>query len=64
MSELVAIWLAGIVFLLLFFAVAAPLLRYTRFGRAQQLEPGELFKVLAVCIGLACVLYSLLWLAA
>lgn len=64
MPELAAIWLAGLVILLLFFAIAAPILRYTRFGRAQQLSPGELLKVLAVCIALCCTLYSLLSLAA
>lgn len=64
MPELVAIWLAGLVILLLFFALAAPLLRYTRLGRAQQISPGELFKVLAVTITLCCALYSLLSLAA
>jgi hypothetical protein len=64
MPELVAIWLAGLVILLLFFALAAPILRYTRFGRAQQISPGELLKVLAVCIALCCALYSLLTIVA
>lgn len=64
MPELVAIWIAGLVFLLLFFALAAPILRYTRFGRAQQVTPGELFKVLALCVGLSCAVYSVLSLAA
>lgn len=64
MPELVAIWVAGIVFLLLFFALAAPILRYTRVGREQQVAPGELFKVLALCVGLCCAVYSLLSLAA
>lgn len=64
MPELVSIWVAGLVFLVLFFALAAPILRYTRFGRAQQVAPGELLKVLALCVALSCAVYSLLSLAA
>ena len=63
MSELAAIWLAGLVVLLLFWSVAAVILRFTRFGRAQDLALGDVFKVLAVCVTLSCGLYSLLALA-
>lgn len=60
MSELVAIWLAGLVLLLVTFGVAAALLRYTASGRAYEIALGELFKALAVCFALGCVVYMLL----
>jgi hypothetical protein len=60
MPELVAIWLAGLVLLLLLFGVVGSLLRFTPSGRAQRLPLGDLFKVLVVCIGLICGVYTLL----
>jgi hypothetical protein len=58
--EIVAVWLAGLVVLLLVFAATAAILRFTAAGRAQGVSPGELFKVLAVCITVACVVYTAL----
>ena len=46
--------------LLLTFGVAAALLRYTASGRAYEIALGELFKALAVCFALGCVVYMLL----
>ncbi|HKH17204.1 MAG TPA: hypothetical protein VKA57_06730 [Solirubrobacteraceae bacterium] len=63
MPELVAIWVAGLVVLLLFWALSAAILRFTRVGRAQELSARDLFKVLAVCVALSCALYSLVSLA-
>lgn len=59
MPELVAIWVAGLVVLLLAFGVAAALLRFTASGRALGIEPGELFRALAVCFALGCAVYTL-----
>jgi hypothetical protein len=60
MPELVAIWVAGLVLLLLAFGVAAALLRLTASGRAHGIALGELFKALAVCFALGCAVYTLL----
>jgi hypothetical protein len=64
MPELVAIWLAGLVLLLVVFGVAGALLRYTPSGRAQRMPLGDLFKVLVVCVGLICAVYTLIALIA
>jgi hypothetical protein len=63
MPELVAIWLAGLVMLLLAFGVAAALLRFTASGREHGIALGELFTALAVCFALGCAVYTLLALA-
>ena len=63
MPELVAIWLAGLVLLLLAFGVTAALLRFTASGREHEIALGELFKALAVCFALGCAVYTLLALA-
>jgi hypothetical protein len=60
MPELVAIWVAGLILLLLVSGVAAALLRFTASGRAQGVAIGELFKALAVCFALGCAVYTLL----
>ena len=60
MPELVAIWLSGLVLLLVLFALIAALLRYTRSGRAQQMPLSDVFKVLAVTLGLVCAVYTAL----
>jgi hypothetical protein len=60
MPELVAIWLSGLVLLLVLFALIAALLRYTRSGRAQQMPLSDVLKVLAVSIGLVCAAYTVL----
>ena len=60
MPEIVAIWLSGLVLLLLLFGVVAALLRYTPSGRAQRMSLADAFKVLVVCIGLICVVYTAL----
>jgi hypothetical protein len=64
MSELAAIWLAGLAVGCLAAATVAALLRFTRLGRAQELRLGDLLKVIAVSIGLGCVALSLLTLVA
>ena len=60
LPELVAIWLSGLVLLLVLFGVVAALLRYTPSGRAQQMPLADVFKVLAVCHGLMCAVYTAL----
>ena len=60
MSEFVAIWVAGVAVLLLVGAAAGVFLRFTRVGREQELTLGEVVKVLLVCVGCACVAYTLL----
>jgi hypothetical protein len=59
-SELVAIWVAGAAVLLLVGLAAGVFLRFTRVGREQELTLGEVVKVLVVCVGFACVAYTLL----
>jgi formate-dependent nitrite reductase membrane component NrfD len=60
MPELVAIWLSGLVLLLVLFGLIAALLRYTSSGRAQRMPLSDVFKVLAVTIGLVCAAYTAL----
>ena len=60
MSELVAIWVAGAAVLLLVALAAGVFLRFTRVGREQDLTLGEVVKVLVVCVGFACIAYTLL----
>jgi len=60
MPELAAIWLAGLVLLIVLFGVVSALLRFTAVGRAQRIERGDLLKVLVVSVGLICAVYSLL----
>jgi hypothetical protein len=60
MPELVAIWVAGLVLMLLSFGAIAALLRFTPSGRAQRLPLGDVLKVLAIVIGLSCAVISLL----
>ena len=57
---LLAVWLTGLVLFLLMWSSSALLLRTTRAGRRSELEPGDVTKVIAVCIGLCCALLSLL----
>jgi hypothetical protein len=59
-SELVAIWVAGAAVLLLVALAAGVFLRFTRVGREQDLTLGEVVKVLVVCVGFACIAYTLL----
>ena len=60
MPELVAIWLSGLVLLLVLFGVIAALLRYTPSGRAQRMPLTDVFRVLAVCLTLVCAAYTAL----
>ena len=57
---LLGVWAVGLLLLLVLWATASALLRYTRAGRAQGLQQGELVKVLAVCLGLCCAVLSVL----
>ena len=60
MSEIAAIWVAGAAVLVLVGVAAGVFLRFTRVGREQELTPGELLKVLAVCVVLCCAVYTAL----
>jgi hypothetical protein len=59
MPEVVAIWVAGLVLLLVGLGVIAALLRFTASGRAQELSLGDVFKVLALVVGLSCAVITL-----
>jgi hypothetical protein len=59
MPELVAIWVAGLVLMLLVFGVVAALLRFTASGRAQEMSLRDLFKVVAVVVALSCAVITL-----
>jgi hypothetical protein len=59
-SELAAIWVAGAAVLVLVGVAAGVFLRFTRVGREQQLSPGDVVKVLAVCVVLSCAVYTAL----
>jgi hypothetical protein len=59
-SEIVAIWVAGVVVLLLVGLAAGIFLRFTRVGREQELSLGEVVKILVVCVGFGCAAYTLL----
>jgi hypothetical protein len=63
-SELVAIWVAGVAVLLLVGLAAGVFLRFTSVGREQELGFVDVFKVLVVCVGFACAAYTLLTLVA
>ena len=60
MPELVAIWVAGLVLMLVAFGVVAAVLRFTAAGRAQRMPLGDVAKILAVVVGLSCAVISLL----
>ena len=60
MSEIAAIWVAGAAVLVLAGVGAGVFLRFTRVGREQELTPGELVAVLAVCVVLCCAVYTAL----
>ncbi len=60
MSEIVAIWVAGVAVLLLVGLAAFVFLRFTAVGREQELSPRDVLKVLVVCVGFACAAYTLL----
>jgi hypothetical protein len=64
MSELVAIWVVGVVLLAVAFAAVVALLRFTAAGRSQRMPPGDVFKVLAVVVGLCCGVLTVLTLIA
>jgi hypothetical protein len=59
-SEYVAIWVAGVVVLLLVGLAAGVFLRFTAVGREQELSFPDVLKVLVVCVGFACAAYTLL----
>ena len=60
MPELVAIWVAGLVLMLVAFAVVAAVLRFTAAGRAQRMPLRDVAKILAVVVALSCAVISLL----
>ena len=64
MSELVAIWVVGVVLLAVAFGAVVALLRYTAAGRSQRMPPGDVFKVLVLVIGLCCGVLTVLTLIA
>jgi len=57
---LLAVWITGLALFLLMWISSALLLRATRAGRRSELVPSDVTKVIAVCIGLCCVLLSFL----
>jgi hypothetical protein len=62
-NEIVAIWVAGVVVLLLVGVSAGIFLRFTRVGREQEIPLGDVIKILVVCVGFGCAVYTLLALA-
>jgi hypothetical protein len=59
-SEIAAIWVAGVAVLLLVGLAAGIFLRFTSVGREQELSFGDVLKVLVVCVAFACAAYTLL----
>jgi type III secretory pathway component EscS len=59
-SEIAAIWVAGVAVLLLVGLTVGVFLRFTRVGREQELRFGDALKVLVVCVVFACSAYTLL----